>query len=427
LSVGGRFFFGGAIVHQTIKINSETAMAASNRKIHIMSFVKTPQYKALVLLTLTVSIVVGCSTVPKPEPAATTVVQPVLLPAQFTDLPGWNEDPLTEAWPAFLQTCQALKSRDNWRVACEQAQKLKSPDSASLRAYFVQFFEVKRVQSPEGQTSGLVTGYYEPLLRGQRQRVGRFQTALHAVPDDLLPLQLEERFPELKHQRVRGRLSTSAQGRATVIPYYTRAELLNGTGQSALKGKEIVWVDDAVEAFFLQVQGSGRVQLPDGNMLRLAYADTNGHIYRSVGRVLVDRGVMTLEQASMQSIKAWAQANPDKVDELLNNNPSYVFFREEALPDPRMGPRGSLGVPLTSKRSIAVDPRFIPLGAPVFLSTTHPLSQQPLRQLVMAQDTGGAIRGAVRADFFWGFGAEAGEQAGKMKQSGEMWVLLPKA
>jgi membrane-bound lytic murein transglycosylase A len=415
------------MVHQTIKINSDTAIAASNRKIHMMSFVKMPQRNASAILILTMSIVVGCSTAPKPEAPATTALQPVLLPAQFTDLPGWNDDPLNEVWPAFLQTCQALKARDNWRVACDQAQQLKSPDPASLRAYFVQFFEVKRVQSPEGQTSGLVTGYYEPLLRGQRQRVGRFQTALHAVPDDLLPLQLEQRFPELKHQRVRGRLSSNAQGRATVIPYYTRAELLSGAGQTALQGKEIVWVDDPVEAFFLQVQGSGRVQLPDGSVLRLAYADTNGHIYRSIGRVLVDRGVMTLEQASMQSIKAWAQANPDKVDELLNSNPSYVFFREEALPDPRIGPRGSLGVPLTPRRSIAVDPRFIPLGVPVFLSTTHPLSQQPLRQLVMAQDTGGAIRGAVRADFFWGFGTEAGEQAGKMKQSGEMWVLLPKA
>ncbi len=391
-----------------------------------MSFVKICQCKALILLTLTVGIVVGCSTAPKPEPSVTSTVQPVLLPAQFADLPGWNEDPLTEVWPAFLQSCQALKTRDNWRAACDQAQKLKSQDPANLRAYFMQFFEVKRVQTPDGQNSGLVTGYYEPILRGSRQRQGRFQTALHAVPDDLLALQLEERFPELKHQRVRGRLTSNAQGRASVVPYYTRAELLSATGQSALKSKEIVWVDDPVEAFFLQVQGSGRVQLDNGTVVRLAYADTNGHIYRSIGRVLVERGVMTLEQASMQSIKAWAQANPDKVDDLLNSNPSYVFFREEALPDPRTGPRGSLGVPLTPRRSIAVDPRFIPLGVPVFLSTTHPLSQQPLRQLVMAQDTGGAIRGAVRADFFWGFGAEAGEQAGKMKQSGAMWIFLPK-
>ncbi len=376
-------------------------------------------------------IVAGCTTPPRPPstpatPPDSTTTAPALVPAQFADLPGWHEDNLTEVWPAFLQTCQALRTRDAWRTPCAQAQRLNPQDATSLRMYFVQFFEVKRVQTPEGQTSGLVTGYYEPLLRGSRQRQGPYQTALHAVPDDLLPVQLEERFPELRHQRVRGRLTTNGQGRPTVVPYHTRAELLSGVGQSALKGKEMVWVDDAVEAFFLQVQGSGRIQLDNGSVLRVAYADTNGHIYRSIGRVLVDRGVLTLEQASMQSIKAWAQANPDKVEDLLNSNPSYVFFREEALPDPQVGPKGSLGVPLTPLRSIAVDPRFIPLGVPVFLSTTYPLSNRPLRQLVMAQDTGGAIRGAVRADFFWGFGAEAGEQAGKMKQNGEMWVLMPK-
>jgi membrane-bound lytic murein transglycosylase A len=194
-----------------------------------------------------------------------------------------------------------------------------------------------------------------------------------------------------------------------------------------LTGKELLWVDDPIEAFFLQVQGSGRVQLSDTKeTVRVAYADQNGHPYKSIGRYLVDKGEMTLDQASAQSIKAWFISNPSRQQELLNANPSYVFFKEEKLSDPNRGPKGSLGVPLTPQRSIAVDIQFVPLGVPVFLATTHPNKDTPLQRLMMAQDTGGAIKSAVRADYFWGFGAEAGEKAGKMKQRGMMWVLLPK-
>jgi membrane-bound lytic murein transglycosylase A len=193
-----------------------------------------------------------------------------------------------------------------------------------------------------------------------------------------------------------------------------------------LAGKELVWVDNPIDAFFLQVQGSGRVVIePGGEIIRLAYADQNGHPYRSIGRYLVDRGELSLEQASMQGIKAWYLANPTRRDELLNANPSFVFFKEEKILDSSKGPKGSLGVPLTPQRSIAIDPQFVPLGSPVFLSTTHPNTELPLRRLVLAQDTGGAIRNPVRADFFWGFGDQAGELAGRMKQSLFMWVLLP--
>jgi membrane-bound lytic murein transglycosylase A len=160
--------------------------------------------------------------------------------------------------------------------------------------------------------------------------------------------------------------------------------------------------------------------------VRVAYADQNGHPYKSIGRYLVDKGELTLDQASAQSIKAWVVANPGRQQELLNANPSYVFFREEKLTDPKKGPKGALGVPLTPQRSIAVDPQFVPLGVPVFLATTQPGSNVPLQRLMLAQDTGGAIRNAVRADYFWGFGVEAGEKAGKMKQRGMMWILLPR-
>lgn len=236
------------------------------------------------------------------------------------------------------------------------------------------------------------------------------------VPDDLLTIDLGELYPELKHMRLRGRL----QGNK-VVPYYSRAEIT--AQQDKWAQRTLLWVDDAVEFFFLQVQGSGRVKLPDGSLLRLAYADQNGHPYQSIGRLLVERGEMKAEEASMQGIQAWGRAHPNKLADLLNANPSYVFFREQ--PNSKEGPAGSLGVPLTAERSLAVDPRTIPMGAPVFLNTTRPNSGQPLNRLMLAQDTGGAIKGAVRADFFWGFGKDAGEQAGRMRQPGRLWVLLP--
>ena len=206
-----------------------------------------------------------------------------------------------------------------------------------------------------------------------------------------------------------------------MLPYWNRAQF--GERAEQAQAPVLLWAEDPIELFFLQVQGSGRVQLPDGKTVRIGYADQNGHPYQSIGRWLVSQGELTLDKASMEGIKRWAQDNPQRLNELLNTNPSYVFFRE--MPSASGGPVGALGVPLSEGRSIAVDPRYVPLGAPVFMSTTYPLSDKPLERLVVAQDTGGAIKGVVRADFFWGFGAEAGREAGKMRQQGRMWVLLP--
>ncbi|MBU1776956.1 MAG: MltA domain-containing protein, partial [Gammaproteobacteria bacterium] len=219
-------------------------------------------------------------------------------------------------------------------------------------------------------------------------------------------------------QRVRARL----QGKK-VVPYFNRAEIDAGLAAS-LRGRELFWVENEIELFFLQIQGSGRIELEDGTRVKIGYADQNGHSYASIGRKLVDMGELKLEEASMQGIKNWAEKNPDRLFVLLGHNPSYVFFRE--LPDTLSAPLGALGVPLTEEYSIAVDPRTIPLGVPVFLATTQPNSSEPLNRLMFAQDTGGAIRGAVRADFFWGFGELAAIKAGSMKQSGRMWVLFPK-
>ncbi|WP_238482486.1 murein transglycosylase A [Noviherbaspirillum aridicola] len=356
---------------------------------------------------------------PAPAPAPADVRKPTLSPVTFAALPGWSRDRLREAWPAFIASCETLVKKPDWAEPCKVAQDVDVKDEKAVRLFFESFFVPHQVVNADGSDNGLVTGYYEPLLRGARKRSGPYQTPLHRTPDDLVAVDLAAIYPELKSLRLRGRLAGNK-----IVPYPTRAEL---TQSGALNGKELLWVDDPIDAFFLQVQGSGRVQLADTKeTVRIAYADQNGHPYKSIGRYLVDKGEMTLDQASAQNIKAWFKANPARQKELLNANPSYVFFKEEKLADPSRGPKGALGVPLTPLRSIAVDPQFIPLGAPVFLSTTQPASDTLLQQLVMAQDTGAAIRGAVRADLFWGFGSEAGEKAGRMKQRGTMWVLLPR-
>jgi membrane-bound lytic murein transglycosylase A len=241
---------------------------------------------------------------------------------------------------------------------------------------------------------------------------------LYRVPDDLIVVDLSSVYPELSNMRLRGKL----QGRR-LVPYATRGEI---TASNTLAGQELLWVDDSIDAFFLQIQGSGRVQFDDGNVVRVGYADQNGHPYRSLGRWLIDQGQLTIDQASMQDIKAWAQRNPARLKEALNHNSSFVFFRELPLGNATAGPVGALGVSLTPGHSLAADARYIPLGAPVVLATVDPESQAPLVRPMMAQDTGGAIRGPLRFDFFWGFGAAAGERAGRQKYEGQAWVLLPK-
>ncbi|MGS0743358.1 murein transglycosylase A [Glaciimonas sp. GG7] len=342
-----------------------------------------------------------------------------LRPSSFTALPGWKTDDLRQAMPALLTSCSTMVRRADWAEPCTIARGVDAGNENAVRAFFEVFFTPYQVVNADGSANGLVTGYYEPLLRGARQRGGVYQTPLYRAPDDLLTIDLASIYPELKGLRLRGRLVGNR-----IVPYPNRAEL-EKTG--SLNGKEIIWVDDPVDAFFLQVQGSGRVQMANGEILRVAYADQNGYPYKSIGRYLIDKGELTLAQASAQGIKAWLAANPSRQKELLNSNPSFVFFKEETVLEAHQGPKGAQGVPLTPQRSIAVDPSFIPLGVPVFLATTYPNSAKTLQQLVVAQDTGGAIKGAVRADLFWGFGNEAGEKAGRMKQQGAMWVLLPKS
>ncbi|MCL2644502.1 MAG: MltA domain-containing protein [Betaproteobacteria bacterium] len=340
--------------------------------------------------------------------------------AHWNELPGWDTDDLGAAWPAFLESCRAIGSKPDWAAVCAAASAL--PEKLSdqeARRFFEQHFTPRQSVASNGSVQGLVTGYYEPLIYGSRMQLPGAQWPILAPPNDMLTANNVHRHPELRSMNLRGRLDGKK-----VVPYWTRAELEKRRAEGKLPARALFWAADPIDLFFLQIQGSGQVELTDGTRVRVGFAEHNGHPYRSIGSWLVERGELSLHQASMEGIRQWALRNPQRLNELLNSNPRYVFFRE--LPLGEGGPIGALGVPLHAERSIAVDRTYVPLGAPVFLSTTWPLSDKPLNRLVMAQDTGGAIKGAVRVDYFWGFGDGAGEQAGKMRQQGNIWVLWPK-
>lgn len=357
----------------------------------------------------------------------------------WSKLPGWEQDHLADTWPALINSCKRLARRPGtrgsaslargasnghvgynlWDALCADAELFAQPDDAIARAFFETRFVPHELVNGDGGYEGLITGYYEPLLHGNLVKTARYRYPIYRIPPDLLAVDLAELYPELQGKTIRGRL----RGRR-VVPYFSRADITKNN--NPLAGNEIAWVDDPVALFFLQIQGSGRVKLPDNRTIFVGYADQNGHPYVAIGRTLVQMGALKLEDVSLQSIRDWLRANPDDAEALLNSNPSYVFFtvRDIKLP----GPVGSLNVPLTAQRSVAVDRSFIPLGAPVWIDTTLPTTNEavrPYRRLMFAQDTGGAINGAVRADVFFGYGNEAEWFAGRMKQPGRLYVLLP--
>ena len=361
-----------------------------------------------------------CPAVEPPKPA-----EKPLQAAEWSDLPGWNEDNPGAAFSALVAGCRGLEKQAHWKPVCASAREITDKSAAALRIWFEAQLQPWALVNPDGTRNGLITGYYEPILKGSRRQTRAYKHPVFGPPEDMIVVELAELYPELKHLRLRGRL----EGRK-LIPYYSRAEW--EPQESKRSPEALLWIDDPIDLFFMQIQGSGQVQLADGSRVRLNYADQNGHPYRSIGRWLIDRGELKAEQASMQGIKAWAKSNPARLTELLNANPSLVFFRE--LPVEGSGPQGAMGLPLTPERSLAVDPRHVPLGAPIWLATTRPNSgpnsgpnsERALNRLMVGHDTGGAIRGVVRADFYWGSGTDAGNQAGKMRQQGRMWVLLPR-
>lgn len=401
-----------------------------------------PKTQLTVLLILVLSGLTGCKTesvstqsaTPRvPTDAATVPVTPQLTEptghskdkenkkqlkiTSWSMLPGWQHENLLPAWDTFIQSCKSLERRSSWQTVCMQATTIQHTNEQVIRDFLENHFTPYQVTNADGTTTGLATGYYEPLLKGSRKYTNRFRYPIYSPPDNLLTIELKDAQPGTSEASLRGRLQERK-----IIPYYTRAEIENN--RNLLKGKELLWVDDEVELFFLQIQGSGRIVLENGETIKIGYADHNGYPYRSIGKILIDQGELPAWQVSMQSIKQWGRQNPKKLKSLLQQNARYIFFRE--LPPDLTGPIGALGVPLTAGRSLAIDPDNIPLGAPVYLSTTWPNTTQPLNRLMIAQDTGSAIKGGVRADFFWGHSPEAQVQAGKMKQQAQMWVLLPK-
>jgi membrane-bound lytic murein transglycosylase A len=418
LSGGG--FFGQ--VHQTMSTASASATPISRYTTH-MRF----------LLPVILLVLAGCATtLPREDltcpadptcpacPQCPAVKAPETVryqEAAFEALPGWEAASLAPSLRAFIAGC--VRPVVHARV-CELARALPEDDETAARRFFESEFTPYALVSSDSGDSGLVTGYYEPVIEGARKRSRENRYPIFGVPQDLLTIDLAAINPDVRNMRLRGRID----GRR-VVPYYSRAEI--DSKGDAFPAPVLGWTDDPVALFFMQIQGSGQLRLESGEHVRLGYADQNGHPFRSLGRWLVERGELALEDASMQGIKAWAAANPARLKEALNQNPSYVFFRElPAASSALEGPVGALGVPLSAEYSIAVDRRFVPLGSPVYLATTYPLSDLPLERLMAAHDTGGAIRGAVRADFYWGGGPEAGAFAGRMRQQGKMWLLWPR-
>lgn len=351
-------------------------------------------------------------------------------PAQFDHLPGWGQDDPSDALAALENSCARILKKDpglpvstdidaglygDWQAVCEEMKLVPKNDPAAVRAFFEDRFQPYAAYGGFSRT-GLFTGYYEPELNGARARTGRYAVPLYVRPQDLVMVDLGLFRDHLKGERIAGRVKN---GR--LYPYEDRASIEDGA--LAGKGLELVWVDDPIGAFFLHIQGSGRIRFEDGSVMRVGYAGQNGHSYYAIGRELIKRGVLTRDTVSLEAIRGWLQTHPDEAAELMNLNPSYVFFQELKTQQPL----GGEGVPLTPGRSLAVDSSKVPYGIPVYLMADAPTDDgEKLQRLMVAQDTGGAIRGAVRGDVFFGYGDEAEYAAGHMKSKGRYWLLLPK-
>lgn len=388
-------------------------------------------------------ILSGCATAPTPKtadcscPSGEKAVQaekkdevpalPLFVKSDFSKLPGWSTSDHKNFLEAFAEQCSAngnaLAKRKGTPTglleACRKArQNMTGNALLPAQIWMEANFDVWQFQQEDGKKEGLLTGYFEPMLKGSRTAQGPYNVPLYGVPADLITVKLDDIYPELKGKRLRGRL----QGN-TLVPFFDRAEW-ERLGPD--REQPIVWVNDKLDAFLLQVQGSGRVTLQDGSVIRLSYAEQNGHPYKSIGKVLVDRGELTAAQATIPGIRNWAKANPGKLEALLNANPSVVFFKENKVLRPQEGPVGAMGVPLTGGLSLAIDREKVPYGSPLWIESSNPVNNAAIAHGMLAQDTGGAIRGRIRADYFWGTGDEAGEAAGLTRQPLKMWLIWPK-
>jgi membrane-bound lytic murein transglycosylase A len=363
-------------------------------------------------------LLASCAT-QAPKPASETLR---LSRIGFDALPGWRDARPDAALSSFRRSCAVLAARPadapmtgagyaetagDWRDVCAQA-------GGDARIFFEQNFKPFAVGEGAPENISLFTGYFEPEIRGSRTRQGAYQTPVHGLPPDLVRADLGRFIPKLKGEHISGKVAGNA-----LVPYASRAEINAGGLPNT---KVLFYTDDAVALFFLQIQGSGRVVFDDGTAARIGYAGENGRPYLAIGRTLITEGALTKENVSLQTIRAWLLANPGRARAVMEGNESYIFFRETPLGDIALGSTGSLGVALTPLASLAVDQRIHALGAPLYVAADGP---DPVHGLVVAQDIGGAIRGAVRGDIFFGFGPEAERRAGAMKASGQLYVLLP--
>ena len=366
-------------------------------------------------------LLAACATSAPPAAVKPAADHLVLTPVAFGDLPGWTADRQSEALPAIAKSCVVLARKStvnlagsaaDWLPICAALSDVPAGDDAAARAFLQRWFTPYAAGTADKDT-GLFTGYYEPELQGSREPGGAFQTPLYARPGDLVTVDLGTFLPDLQGKHIAGKV---ANGRLAV--YDDRAAIANGS--LAGRAQPLLWVDDPTDAFFLEVQGSGRVRLADGSLVTVGYDAANGRHYTALGGALAARGDID-KPVTMHKIRGWLRDHPDQAQAALDLNASYVFFK---LTD-GTGPTGAEGVTLTPRRSLAVDPAFVPLGVPLWLDTADG-SGAPFRQMMVAQDTGGAIKGAVRGDIFWGFGPDAAAQAGAMQSPGRYDLLLPR-
>ncbi|MBK0056611.1 MltA domain-containing protein [Stenotrophomonas sp. S39] len=378
--------------------------------------ITVPSSPRALLTLLAVALLAGCATTGT-RPDAKATAKPAAATYAKVDwkaLPAVSDTDLLAGFSAWRSSCTRLKNDAVWAGPCATAATVSDQDPAAIRQFLQRDLEVYALRAGGHQADGLITGYYEPIYPGSLTRTASATVPVYGTPDDLVVVQLDSLYPELKGKRLRGRLD------GKVLKPYDDAGTIASKGS---KAPVLAWLTDPMDLQLLQIQGSGRVRLADGTQVRLAYAEQNGHPYRAIGRWLVDQGELKKEDVTMDAIRAWAKAHPARVPELLRSNPSYVFFVRSA--DSPEGPRGSLNVPLTAGYSVAVDRSVVPLGSLLWLSTTRP-DGSPVVRPVAAQDTGGAIAGEVRADLYWGSGDAAGKLAGDMKQKGNLWMLWPK-
>jgi membrane-bound lytic murein transglycosylase A len=367
-----------------------------------------------IVFFITTLFFTGCSMKEEIAPKEEKIVTPVKPSTEnmkaigFNEIDGFFKDDLNHALEVFKKDCKKSKKNELFKDVCQKAEF-----ESDGKKFFTLNFQPYKLLDDNFSDEGLITGYYEPLLFGSFRKTNRYKYPLYKTPKDMYIVDFTSIYPDLKTYKLRGKLVENK-----VIPYDSRKEIESNPSKEL---EPIVYVDNKVDAFLLHVQGSGKVLLDTGELINIGYAEQNGRKFKGIGMYMLNKGYITKDELSAQGMKRFLDKNPSKADEVLNQNESYVFFQKS-----NQGATGSLGTPLTAKRNIAVDRSVIPLGMPVFLSTTNPLDKKPINQLMVAADVGGAIKGKVRADFFWGFGDSAFEYAGRMKEKGKMYILMPK-